>query len=574
MTTKSTDVLSALNCKSRQTLAISKLRNGFVLHRDQENASTFGSISFATTATTAAPCKTLSAEAKKMGLAQNGLALSSFYWKCERPPDERKIESKNAVEESKDAALPNNQSTESSKCVDGLKTSCKQSRYVDWDIGESLSECDQDKSFGIFQHKQDFHERKANGGAVVTSQALRETKRYRYSDSCVQREPQRPGRTVPFSWSIVGANTEGSADHWHLSCTSCGRRGHLGWECPILLCKKFQEQCPGFDDEGNRLPECWDEGLCITEETRKAWKGYIRKYFYEPVPAWPASTDRNFNLMNEYAASKNWKLGKTIPCSAAIVGTNTKGSVHRENMECRSCSCHGHLSWECPISICALFGEACPGFDSKGNKLQECWENGIWITEKTREAWRRYVQRHFILHESAGPEWTDESFEALWAAPDFDVCAVGNSKAEAGSHQCTLGLTVPCAASIVGANTKGAVERAESVCSVCRRKDGHLCWECPKLLFRMFGEAPPGFNCDGSRRYECWKDELFITEETRAEWRDYVSFYFEEAVREHPTSTGADFELDLNCRAGKRIKHDPRIRAYLNATAAAAALHT
>ena len=374
------------------------------------------------------------------------------------------------------------------------------------------------------------------------------------------------GATVPCAVGVVGANTKGAVDRGSVVCSECCFRGHLSWECPKKLSELFNEECPGFDSEGNRRPSCWKEGLCITTETRAAWSSYIRKHFVTSVCTMSLATDERFNAVLPVMHGRLWTLGTTIPCSVDVVGMNTQGAIDRSWSTCVACQRNGHLQWECPLQLYDMFGEACPGFNKDGERLPNCWEGGLCITEATRSLWQTYVHRLFFYPAPARPTSTDANFHAVAATP------VDGEK---------LGITVPCAASVVGSNTLGSVERAGASCSGCGRCDGHLSWECPFLLCERFGEECPGFDTEGNRRSECWREGNFITAETRAAWRNYIDRHFEEAALAYPGSTGAYFD-ELVCGSaaalfcsdkgksavqqaesvGRRIWCDPRVRAY------------
>ena len=339
------------------------------------------------------------------------------------------------------------------------------------------------------------------------------------------------GHTIPCSVSIVGRNTAGALDLQHISCVACGRRGHLAWECPARFFAKLREPCPGFDEEGNRLPECWEGELSITEETRKAWRRYLRRHFEEPARAWANSTGPEFEVPVPCDKGKLQlsSLGRYVPCAVAVIGANTKGALNRAAAKCSGCGQRAaHLFWECPKKLCDLFGEPCPGFDTEGNRRPECWREGLCITTETRAAWQDYLRRQFGLTSADSESLMFATYRRQW----------------------TLGTTIPCAACIVGANTVGAVARACTVCSACRR-EGHLTWECPVRLYELFGEACPGFDADGERRAECWEGPLLITEETRQAWRGYVRRRFAEPAPAKQQSTTADFARLVTASGGQ-----------------------
>ena len=81
-----------------------------------------------------------------------------------------------------------------------------------------------------------------------------------------------------------------------------------------------------------------------------------------------------------------------IPESYAIVGSL---GVRKDSETCRKCRRQGHLGFECPKRLAELFGEACPGFDTAGDKdaASSVW-NGDELTVEGKRQWRAYIATH------------------------------------------------------------------------------------------------------------------------------------------------------------------------------------
>ena len=60
-------------------------------------------------------------------------------------------------------------------------------------------------------------------------------------------------------------------------CKRCAPASHFKFECPKRYAETLLEPCPGFDDQGTRVPGAWYGGQ-LTQQARDAWKDYIRRH--------------------------------------------------------------------------------------------------------------------------------------------------------------------------------------------------------------------------------------------------------------------------------------------------------
>eukprot|EP00961_Rhodomonas_salina_P269430 3640283-Rhodomonas_salina.3 len=128
----------------------------------------------------------------------------------------------------------------------------------------------------------------------------------------------------------------------------------------------------------------------------------------------------------------------------------------------------------------------------KHNKFQSGFENG----------------------SSAVPQHTPP----LPTTPRKDVAICGGLQ-KGGPQPSQTPNSFPCpnAASLIGASTGGAINKAKVTCTFrpCPEKKGHHSTECPAAANP--GRTMPGFDLQGERKPESW-DGNNITDETRIQW--------------------------------------------------------
>ena len=100
-----------------------------------------------------------------------------------------------------------------------------------------------------------------------------------------------------------------------------------------------------------------------------------------------------------------------IPESYAIVGSL---GVRKDSETCRKCRRQGHLGFECPKRLAELFGEACPGFDTAGDKDAA---SSVWNSDELTVEGKRQMARLHRNPWSAGLADGPDHGELLVTSP-------------------------------------------------------------------------------------------------------------------------------------------------------------
>ena len=83
-----------------------------------------------------------------------------------------------------------------------------------------------------------------------------------------------------------------------LACTRC-RGIHYTWECPVRYALLKREPCPGFDEQGSRIPTSWTNGE-LTPAAKSAWKSYITRHNLQQARLCPRVVDFAWPKFNHH----------------------------------------------------------------------------------------------------------------------------------------------------------------------------------------------------------------------------------------------------------------------------------